>query len=81
MKEKLDTFACVHGHKKFQAKLMGTERLNNAKIQMYCKITELFQCHRKASHYFQDYQPLQSFNNIWSNTSGAHGWDVIKPLR
>lgn len=55
MKEKLDTSACVHGHKKFQAKLMETERLNNTKIQMYCKITKLFQCHRKASHYFQDY--------------------------
>lgn len=40
MKEKLDTFACVHGRKKFQAKLMETERVSDAEIQMYCKITK-----------------------------------------
>jgi len=40
MKEKLDTFACVHGHKKFQAALMGSERPSDAEIQMYCKITK-----------------------------------------
>lgn len=40
MKEKLDTSACVHGHKKFRAKLMESERLSNAEIQMYCKITK-----------------------------------------
>lgn len=55
MKEKLDAFACARGHEKFQGKLMETEWLNNAKIQMYCKITKLFQCRREASHYFQDY--------------------------
>lgn len=41
MKEKLHTFASVSRQKKFQAKLMETERMSEAVIQMYCKITEM----------------------------------------
>lgn len=40
MKEKLDTCASL-STEKFSTKLMETQRMNGAAIQMYCKITEM----------------------------------------
>lgn len=40
MKEKLDTCASLWTER-FQTKLMETQRMNGAAIQMYCKIAEM----------------------------------------
>ena len=40
MKEKLDTCASLWTER-FYAKLIETQRMNGAAIQMYCKITEM----------------------------------------